>query len=430
MKTWPEDQTESSRSVPGIATALNIVGTLDILGGIIMFFTSLPKTGYDLGGIEYTPSIMWLSAGVVSGLLMFAAASALTYLHGIHEVSVALLEQMTRLSSLTRGDSLETASQPSTDSGKLDSKRDTNTLWNLLHQMIELVDPVDWTFHNREFSEPEPVSPSLALIPTRPVHSTRMSEPNPKADKYQAQATFKDLWDGKAWRRKQAEARSKYDKAHAAWQTNQNIIQVFDKTLSEWKLQLEEAKAFNEKAQEKYASEIQDWKNRIREFSASEKQRIGLLKHAYERGEQQGVYALLGLALRSEQFPRELNLHFDVAYAESDRTLEVKVLVASAKALGLVSFGSEQYKSVACELCLAVIHKVLEADTACVIGSLEIVIRSSYTSPATGLEAEATLIDVKAASSDLLRLNLRDVDPEECLGALGAGLHFDDNRAG
>jgi len=433
MEIQPEGQSESRNSAPGIGIALNIVGTLDILGGVILFFSFLPghaNPGYTWGTYAYVASITALFGGIVSGLLMFAAASALTYLHEIHEVSAMLLGVVTRVFSSTRGGNLETASQPSADSGSLDSERNVNTLWETLHQMIERVDSVDWVSHKCTFCEVKPLPPTLASIPTKPVRPPSTPEPNPKDEEYQAQATFRDLWNVKGWRKKQAEARGKYDKAQAAWRANQTAIQAFDDKPSEWKLQVQEAEAFNAKAQENYVSQMRDWENQIREFSLSEEQRIEVLKHAYETGEELGVHALLEAALQPERFPEELNLHFYVAYEELDKRLQVDVQVASAEALGLASFGSEQYKSVICELGLAVIHQVVEADTARVIHSIQVVIRSSYTSPATGLETEVTLINVEAMSAALLKLNLLKVDAEDCFRALGANVHFANDQEG
>ena len=116
MEIQPEDQSESRNSAPGIAIALNIVGTLDILGGVILFFSFLPghaDPGYTWGTYAYVASITALFGGIVSGLLMFAAASALTYLHGIHKVSTAVVEELYRVSSSIQGRNLETTSTPS-----------------------------------------------------------------------------------------------------------------------------------------------------------------------------------------------------------------------------------------------------------------------------------------------------------------------------
>ena len=79
---------EDSKNAPGIAVVMGIIGGLSILGGIILCVTAWPGdpgSGYVWKSTAYTLSITWLFSGFVSGALFFAAAAALTYLHGTRE---------------------------------------------------------------------------------------------------------------------------------------------------------------------------------------------------------------------------------------------------------------------------------------------------------------------------------------------------------
>ena len=78
---------------PGIAAAVVIFGVLSILSGIILCFAmwpGSPGSGYIWKSAAYTPSVTWLFSGFVTGLLLFAAAAALTYLHSTREYAKAI----------------------------------------------------------------------------------------------------------------------------------------------------------------------------------------------------------------------------------------------------------------------------------------------------------------------------------------------------
>jgi hypothetical protein len=78
---------------PGIAVVMGIIGGLSILGGIVLcvsVWPGDPGTGYVWKATAYTPALTWLFSGIISGVLFFACAAALTYLHGIREYAKAI----------------------------------------------------------------------------------------------------------------------------------------------------------------------------------------------------------------------------------------------------------------------------------------------------------------------------------------------------
>ena len=84
---------ENIKLAPGISIVMGIIGGLSILSGIMLCFTMWPgdpAAGYVWKSVAYTPSITWLSSGFVSGMLFFAAAAALSYLHATRGYAEAI----------------------------------------------------------------------------------------------------------------------------------------------------------------------------------------------------------------------------------------------------------------------------------------------------------------------------------------------------
>jgi len=77
-----------AQGMPGIANALMVIGILTIIGGVIICAKAWPGdpgAGYTWKFSAYVPALTWLFSAIISGVLFFAGAAALTYLRDIRE---------------------------------------------------------------------------------------------------------------------------------------------------------------------------------------------------------------------------------------------------------------------------------------------------------------------------------------------------------
>jgi hypothetical protein len=69
--------------VPTLTELFRILGSLEIIGGVVLCCLLLPGeagSGYQWKTLAYLPSLTWLMAGVISGCLLLAVGEALRYL--------------------------------------------------------------------------------------------------------------------------------------------------------------------------------------------------------------------------------------------------------------------------------------------------------------------------------------------------------------
>ena len=82
---------------PSIAIVMGIIGGLSILGGIILGVITWPGdpgSGYLWKTTAYIPAITWMFTGFVSGVVFFAFAAGLSYLHEAKEYSKAIAQKL------------------------------------------------------------------------------------------------------------------------------------------------------------------------------------------------------------------------------------------------------------------------------------------------------------------------------------------------
>ena len=73
---------EEEKKHDTIAEILKILGWLNIIGGIVLFFILLPgrpEAGYRWLFPKYIPAITWLFSGLISGVVFFALARIIDY---------------------------------------------------------------------------------------------------------------------------------------------------------------------------------------------------------------------------------------------------------------------------------------------------------------------------------------------------------------
>jgi|GEM_PF-3289571 len=104
--------------IPWIATLLVVFGALAFLGGVILCIQTWPNetansvwdgtapgSGKALDVMAYIASLTSLAAGIVSGVLFFAGAAALTYLSDTRALVKQILSHMnTRNTTTPRGE--------------------------------------------------------------------------------------------------------------------------------------------------------------------------------------------------------------------------------------------------------------------------------------------------------------------------------------
>lgn len=74
--------------MPWISFALYVAGVAAILGGALLCGASWPGDpgeGYTWKADAYVPALVWLMSGLGAGLVLFAGASALSFLHATYE---------------------------------------------------------------------------------------------------------------------------------------------------------------------------------------------------------------------------------------------------------------------------------------------------------------------------------------------------------
>jgi len=79
---------------PAIAVVIAIVGGLAIVGGVILCIETWPGdpvAGYTWKTAAYVPAFTWLFSAIVTGVIFFAFAAALTYLYHTREYTASIL---------------------------------------------------------------------------------------------------------------------------------------------------------------------------------------------------------------------------------------------------------------------------------------------------------------------------------------------------
>ena len=74
--------------MPSMAVVMVIIGVVTIIGGAILCGKLWPGDagyGYSWEATAYVPALTWLFSSIISAMLFFAFAAALTYLHDISE---------------------------------------------------------------------------------------------------------------------------------------------------------------------------------------------------------------------------------------------------------------------------------------------------------------------------------------------------------
>ena len=94
---------------PRLAAVLRVFGILNILGGLILCIESYARvlsSRYFASGIAYSTGLVWLWGGMLSGILLFAAASALTSIRAIQD-NTTMLRVSLQVGSMNTGSSTE-----------------------------------------------------------------------------------------------------------------------------------------------------------------------------------------------------------------------------------------------------------------------------------------------------------------------------------
>jgi len=76
-------------AIPRLTVVLYIMGILQIIGGVILCAKLLPgesDLGYRLLFSAYAPALTWLLAGIISGMLVLAAADVYMHLKGLGSI--------------------------------------------------------------------------------------------------------------------------------------------------------------------------------------------------------------------------------------------------------------------------------------------------------------------------------------------------------
>lgn len=90
--------TRKHQDSPIVSYVLYIIAALSTIGGVILsvaLWPGDPSSGYRWLASAYVPSLTWLTCGIVTGVLFFAAGKAIAYLDIIAECLQGLSLKLT-----------------------------------------------------------------------------------------------------------------------------------------------------------------------------------------------------------------------------------------------------------------------------------------------------------------------------------------------
>lgn len=424
---------EDESPTPGIAVILGIIGGLSILGGVILAVQSWPGDagyGYSWNAVAYTLSLTWLFSGLISGVVFFAFAAITSYLYRMSEDTKALvIEVRGKSGPIKRGDNSATTATGQTQISAETAVR--NSLCSVLRRS-EAKEAGHWKALEHNFPEDPPAEPIPLSIPAQPAMPDPETVPNPKSEKYQAQATVGDIFSRRRWKEKTAAAKQLLNEDRARWRRSLQEVEERPEKVMEWERKGASIAEKNTSQLEAYSKELNAWEGRKRKFDNQQSQELQRLEEAYKRGEQEGVLELCQAVLQNSTYPAELEIEHTVS-VDIDKCYEIKLCIPNAITLreepsaegDKKQSSSLTYREFAGQVLLKTASELFQADHGKHINTLRILIATRWMNPSIGREEERILVEAQIGRDQYSKLDLQRVSSKECLKWLGARESFE-----
>lgn len=304
---------------------------------------------------------------------------------------------------------------------------------NTLLHTLDHHDAIDWeSIKDRSpFPKPCPAKPSP---PPRPTPIATPTEPKETDDAYQPQIGFMDKIVTSRRALKTAEARSRFERDHAAWQENKRQTAEKNAALEgSYRQTLAAADAA-------HAQQLLAWEAERDAFLLEQQEQnraIDQQQAAYLAGDAQVVLGYCDMVLSNSKYPNFMPQEWELDYNTENRVLVVDFsLPAPEDVPTLVEVkyvptreeftekhltenqAAKQYDELLYKIALRTIHELFEAD---VVNAIQMVGFNGYVRSidrATGNEINNCVLSVQAKREEFMGINLANVDPKACFKQL------------
>ena len=286
----------------------------------------------------------------------------------------------------------------------------------ILLDSLEISSKIDWDslIDNDSFPVSKPVSPTFDQLP---------SEPNESDEKYQPHLTFLDMLFTKARRRKDDEAKMRFNQDHDIW---------------EKKKQKTEQK--NSKKKLDYSISLENWdsnKHKFKEKQDEKNRQLLDLKKRYFNCEYNAVSAYVEAVLSNSVYPEYFPKEWNIEYKADNKTLivdyslpdidclptikEIKYIISrnefkETKLSNVVL--NKLFDGLLYKIALRTIHELYEADEVDALHSIVFNGWVNSINKATGRNANSCIMSLQASKGEFLSINLRMVEPKACFKQL------------
>jgi restriction system protein len=303
--------------------------------------------------------------------------------------------------------------------------RELRLIWDqmnaLLRSAIEKPHSVLWETlkDHRDFPKPTPKKPNQ---PTPP------REPLIRDDCFQPKFRFLDRLFRDRRFKKIEQASQRFKQEHRQWDVKRKEI------LSQYA-----------ESQKQYEIDFRRWTEEKREFQLHQQTRNLSLDHcrdAYLKKTSAGIIGFCKLVLEASKYPKCFPRKMDFDYQAEIKTLTVKYQMPTLDDLPKVKelhydqlrddiretvipveTLTKYYERLIYQMCLRILYELYEAD---ILGTLDSIVLHGWVESSENPEQESDrheIVFLQAGRREFFGLNLRELDPKDCLRKLRAEIH-------
>lgn len=311
----------------------------------------------------------------------------------------------------------------------LEAEQQVQELEGVLAHTLGVDDAVEWdSLKDRSvFPVPRPAARPPARVPP---------EPRPSDSAYRERWSTLDrivnAFTTSRGKRLAAEARARFDRAHAAWEGDTHVLREDERRM-----------------QVAYRQSLEEWErqreaHRVQQAAANAA--IDRQRAAYEASDPEAVTEYCDLVLSRSAYPSYFPQEYEVQYLAPSRTLVVEYVLPTPEMMPTLKevryvqtrdelveasltekVRTKLYDQVIYQVALRTLHELFEAD---VVGALEAVVFNGWVSSideTTGKAVRPCILSVRAGREAFLSINLAQVEPRACFkslkGVASAALH-------
>jgi restriction system protein len=295
-----------------------------------------------------------------------------------------------------------------------EAKAEFDALGTLLRDSLEADPTIDW--ESLKDRSPFPIEK-----PPKPEHLT--APPEPSVNDFSAPLSWLEILLPPLKKRKFERQRIQFEQTHAQWQQTRLNTDREKQRLSE-----------------KHEQDVQAWEHLKQEFVQEKKSQQSAIddwRSRYFQREANALYDYWELVLSRSQYPDKFPKSFKFDYLPSSKTLIVEYCLPNAdamprlKELKYVATKQEfqevhlpatalnrTYDEVLYQIALRTLNELFQSDA---VDALTSVVFNGWVNSvdrATGKEVNACVLSVQAPKSDILEINLAQVEPRACFKKL------------